>query len=174
MKRTNPARRATAAKSRTGHNNQKKKKKTASKQALSRPTALKRRAAKAKASSKSKSAAPQTVDQYFAAVPEPARAALQQIRAAIRSVVPSDSTEVISYKIPAFKHKKAIVWYAAFSNHCSLFPTAAVIEQFKDELSGFSTSKGTIHLPLDKSMPVELIKKIVRAGVLQSEEKMLG
>ncbi len=73
-----------------------------------------------------------------------------------------EATEIISYKIPAFKHKKVLVWYAAFANHCSLFPTAAVIEQFKDELKDFSTSKGTIHFPLDKPMPVDLIKKMVQ------------
>jgi uncharacterized protein YdhG (YjbR/CyaY superfamily) len=134
----------------------------------SKTSALTNRAAKTKAASKNK-AAPKTVDQYFAAVPEPARSALQQIREAIRSVVPPDSTEVISYKIPAFRHKKVLVWYAAFSNHCSLFPTASVIEAFKDELKGYSTSKGTVHFPLDKPMPVELIKKMVRARVAQSE-----
>ena len=114
---------------------------------------------------------PKTVDQYFAAVPEPARGALQQIREAIRSAVPPDATEVISYKIPAFKHKKVLVWYAAFANHCSLFPTASVIEAFKDELKGFSTSKGTVHFPLDKPMPVELIKRMVKARVEQSAGK---
>jgi uncharacterized protein YdhG (YjbR/CyaY superfamily) len=93
---------------------------------------------------------------------------LQQIRDAIRSVVPLEATEVISYKIPAFRHKKVLVWYAAFSNHCSLFPTAAVVERFKDELRGYSTSKGTIHFPLDKPIPVELIKKMVRARVAQT------
>ncbi|HET8892267.1 MAG TPA: DUF1801 domain-containing protein, partial [Candidatus Angelobacter sp.] len=107
-------------------------------------TALKRRTAKAK-TSKSKPAAPTTVDEYLAAVPEPARGALQQIRDAIRSVVPPEATEIISYKIPAFRHKKVLVWYAAFANHCSLFPTASVIEEFRDDLKGFSTSKGTIH-----------------------------
>jgi uncharacterized protein YdhG (YjbR/CyaY superfamily) len=55
------------------------------------------------------------------------------------------------------------------SNHCSLFPTAAVIETFKDELNVFSTSKGTIHFPLDKPMPVALIKKLVKARVAQTE-----
>jgi uncharacterized protein YdhG (YjbR/CyaY superfamily) len=118
-----------------------------------------------------KSAAPKTVDEYLAAVPEPTRSAMDKIRAAIRSVVPPEATEIISYKIPAFKHKKVLVWYAAFANHCSLFPTAAVIEAFKDELKGFSTSKGTIHFPLDKPMPVALIKKLVKARVAESESK---
>jgi uncharacterized protein YdhG (YjbR/CyaY superfamily) len=136
-----------------------------------RASAAKSRAAKAKASSKSRSVASQTVAAYFARVPKPARSALQQIRDAIRSVAPLEATEIISYKIHAFRHKKVLVWYAAFSNHCSLFPTAAVVERFKDELKGYSTSKGTIHFPLDKPIPVELIKKMVRARVAESESK---
>lgn len=118
-----------------------------------------------------KIAAPNTVDAYLAAVPEPARSAMNQIREAIRSVVPPDATEIISYKIPAFKHKKVLVWYAAFANHCSLFPTAAVVDAFKDELKGFSTSKGTIHFLTDKPVPVALIKKLVKARVGQTESK---
>src|SRR5262249_44183520 len=84
-----------------------------------------------------------TVEQYIAAANAAARPALKQIRAAILSVVPAESVEIISYQIPAFKHKKVLVWYAAFNEHCSLFPTAAVVGQFKDELRGYSTSKGT-------------------------------
>lgn len=118
-----------------------------------------------------KTAAPKTVDEYFAAVPEPARSALHQIREAIRSVAPPEAAEIISYKIPAFKHKRVLVWYAAFANHCSLFPTASVIEAFKDELQGYSVSKGTIHFPIDKPMPVELIKRLVKARVAESESK---
>jgi uncharacterized protein YdhG (YjbR/CyaY superfamily) len=116
-------------------------------------------------------ASSKTVDEYFAAVPEPARSAMDKIRAAIRSVVPAEATEIISYNIPAFKHKKVLVWYAAFANHCSLFPTAAVIEAFKDELNGFSLSKGTIQFPLNKPMPIALIKKLVKARMVQSERK---
>lgn len=104
---------------------------------------------------------PKTVNEYLARVPEPARSALNQMRAAIRSVAPAEATEILSYRIPAFKHKKVLVWYAAFSDHCSLFPTAAVIEKFKTELEGYTTSKGTIHFPLDKALPTALIKKIV-------------
>jgi uncharacterized protein YdhG (YjbR/CyaY superfamily) len=64
-----------------------------------------------------------------------------------------------------------LVWYAAFSNHCSLFPTAAIIEKFKNELKGFPTSKGTIHFPTDKPLPTALIKKLVKARVAQTESK---
>jgi len=130
---------------------------------------------KAKSSNRSLTAkgksAPKTVDEYFAGVPEPARSTLNKLRAAIRSAVPPGATETVSYRIPAFKYKGVLVWYAAFSNHCSLFPTAAVVEAFKKELRGFSTSKGTIHFPTDKPLPTGLVKKLVRARVTQIESK---
>jgi uncharacterized protein YdhG (YjbR/CyaY superfamily) len=109
------------------------------------------------------------VDEYIGAAPESARARLQQMRAAIRSAVPFDAIEIISYGMPAFRNKRVLVWFGAFSNHCSLFPTAAVIDMFKDELKSFSTSKGTIHFPMDKPLPTALIKKIVKARVAQSD-----
>ena len=115
--------------------------------------------------------APKDVDEYLAGVPEPARSALHKIRKAIRSAVPRKATETISYRMPAFKYKRVLVWFAAFSNHCSLFPTASVIEAHKDELKGFSTSKGTVHFPLDKPLPIALIKKLVKARVAQNESK---
>ena len=115
---------------------------------------------------------PKDVDEYLAGVPEPARSALNKLRAAIRSAVPPEATETISYRIPAFKYKgRVLVWFAAFSNHCSLFPTASVIEAFKNELKGFSTSKGTIHFPTDKPLPTALVKKLVKARVAQNEGK---
>jgi uncharacterized protein YdhG (YjbR/CyaY superfamily) len=114
---------------------------------------------------------PKNVDEYLAGVPQPARSTLNKIRAAIRSAVPSEATEVVSYGIPAFKHKGVLVWFAAFSNHCSFFPTASVIEAFKNELKGFSTSKGTIHFPTDKPLPAALVKKMVKLRVAQIESK---
>ncbi len=115
--------------------------------------------------------ASRTVDEYLAGVPEPARSTLNKIRAAIRSVVPPEATETISYRIPAFKYKGVLVWFAAFSNHCSLFPTASVVEAFKNELKGFTTSKGTIQFPTDKPLPTALVKKLVKARVAQIESK---
>ena len=115
--------------------------------------------------------APRNVDEYLASVPEPARSTFNKLRAAIRSAVPPEATETISYRIPAFSYNGVLVWFAAFSNHCSLFPTAAVIEAFKKELKGFSTSKGTVHFPMDKPLPIALIKKLVKARVAQKESK---
>jgi uncharacterized protein YdhG (YjbR/CyaY superfamily) len=118
-----------------------------------------------------RSGAPRTVDEYVAGVPEPARNTLEKMRAAIRSVVPRQSTETISYRMPAFRHNVVLVWYAGFANHVSLFPTAAVIQAFKDELAELKTSKGTIHFPTDKPLPIALIKRIVTARVAQVENK---
>jgi uncharacterized protein YdhG (YjbR/CyaY superfamily) len=114
---------------------------------------------------------PKTVDEYLVRVPEPARSTLNKIRATIRSTVPAGTEEVISYGIPAFKYKKVAVWYAAFSDHCSLFPTASVIDMFKDELTGHRVSKGTIHFPVDKPLPATLVKKMIKARLAQIEGK---
>jgi len=114
---------------------------------------------------------PKNVDEYLSGVPEPARSTLIEMRAAIRSVVPPAATETISYRMPAFKTKEVLVWFAAFSDHCSLFPTAAVIAALKKELKGFSTSKGTVHFPTNKPLPTALIKKLVKARVAHCESK---
>jgi uncharacterized protein YdhG (YjbR/CyaY superfamily) len=121
-------------------------------------------------------AAPKTVEEYLAAVPEPARSTLNKVRETIRSVVPAEATEVISYGIPAFKiegprHRGIVMWYAAFSDHCSLFPTASVIKAFEKELKDYKISKGTIHFPGDKPLPAALLKKMVKARLAEMESK---
>jgi uncharacterized protein YdhG (YjbR/CyaY superfamily) len=126
--------------------------------------------ARPRSAAKSKSA-PETVESYISKVPKASRAAFDKLRAAVRSAVPRDAEEVISYRIPAFRCDVVLVWFAAFADHCSLFPTASVIAKFKAELKGYSTSKGTIHFPLDKPVPVALIKRIVKARVAESRNR---
>ena len=111
------------------------------------------------------------VDRYIDAAPEPARAMLIKMQAAIRSTLPKDAVEVISYRMPAFRLKKVLVWYAAFQDHCSLFPTAAVMDQFRDQLAAYKTSKGTVQFPLNKPLPVALIKKLVMARLEKSRSQ---
>jgi uncharacterized protein YdhG (YjbR/CyaY superfamily) len=122
-------------------------------------------------SAEKRKGAPKNIDEYIAGLPEPARSTLTKIRAAIRSAVPPEATETISYRIPAFKYGEVLLWFAAFSDHCSLFPTASVIEAFNKELEGFSTSKGTIQFPTDKPLPAPPVKKLVKARVAQVESK---
>jgi uncharacterized protein YdhG (YjbR/CyaY superfamily) len=121
---------------------------------------------------KTAKAATKTVQEYLAGVPQPARGTLKKVRAMIRSVVPAGTTEDISYGIPTFKYQGSLVWYAAFKNHCSLFPgSMAVIRAFKNELTGYEVSKGTIHFPVDKSLPATLVKKIVKARLAEKAGK---
>src|SRR6516165_2280550 len=111
---------------------------------------------------------PETPDEYLAGTPEPARSTLEHIRKVIKSVVPKETTEVISYGIPMFKFNGMLVGYAAFKKHCSLFPTGSgVLDRFAKELKGYRTSKGTIQFPPDKPLPDALIKKIVKARIAE-------
>jgi len=112
------------------------------------------------------------VDEYIQDVPEPARSTLQKIRTIIRSAVPPETTETISYGIPMFKYRGALFGYAAFSKHCSLFPMgSSVIAAFKNDLKGYQTSKGTIRFPVDKPPPAALLKRLVKARIAQNELK---
>ena len=112
------------------------------------------------------------VDKYLAAVSEPARSTLNTVRATIRSAVPSQATESISYGIPVFKYKGALVWFAAFLKHCSFFPgSLAVMAAFKDELKDYQTSKGTIRFPVDKPLSATLVRKLVKARIAENERR---
>lgn len=124
---------------------------------------------KARTSPKSLSAAAD-VEAYLAKVPEPARTTLLKVRATIRSVVPPETTEALSYGMPAFRYKGALVAYAAFKDHCSFFPMqASLIDEMQDELKGYRTAKGTLQFPLDKPLAAGLLKKMVKARIAENE-----
>src|SRR5271166_2907424 len=122
---------------------------------------MKKRISRDPGSGTKSTAAPKNVDEYLAGVPEPARSSLEKVRAVIRSVAPPEATEVISYGIPMFKYKGMLMGFAAFSNHCSLFP-GALPEAFKKELNRF---------PADKPIPAPLVKKLVKARMAENENK---
>jgi uncharacterized protein YdhG (YjbR/CyaY superfamily) len=112
------------------------------------------------------------VESYLAACPEPHRTTLEKLRATIRSVVPKETTEAISYGMPSFRYKGGLVGYAAFKAHCSFFPmSGSLVEEFADELKAYKTAKGTIQFPVDKPLPAALVKKMVRARVAQNDAK---
>ena len=116
--------------------------------------------------------APKDVDEYLARVLEPARSTLQKVRAAIRSAVPPEATEAISYRMPTFKYKGPLLGFAAFPNHCGLYVMSpSVMEAFKNELKGFHTSKGTIRFPVDKPLSAALVKKLVKARIAENEHR---
>jgi uncharacterized protein YdhG (YjbR/CyaY superfamily) len=110
------------------------------------------------------------VDAYLALVPQPARTTLEKVRSTILSVVPAETTEGISYGMPAFRYKGALVGYAAFKDHCSFFPMqASLIDEMKDELKSYRTAKGTLQFPQEKPLPASLLKKMVKLRVAENE-----
>jgi uncharacterized protein YdhG (YjbR/CyaY superfamily) len=110
-----------------------------------------------------------TTDGYIASFTN-AQTSLQQVRQAIKEAAPQ-AQEVISYSMPAFKQKGILVWFAAFKNHIGFFPKVSAMEAFKEKLSGYQTSKGTIRFPLDKPIPVDLVKEIVKFRVKEDQSK---
>jgi uncharacterized protein YdhG (YjbR/CyaY superfamily) len=117
-----------------------------------------------------KSAEAETVDDYLERVPEEARSTLQKLRKTIKTAAPK-ADEVISYQMPMYKHHGMLVGFAAFKDHCSLFPGAKVMADHKDELKAYDTSKGTIRFPSNKPLPAALVKKLVRARIAENEAR---
>jgi uncharacterized protein YdhG (YjbR/CyaY superfamily) len=103
------------------------------------------------------------VDEYIAAQPEAAQAALKLVRSTLRRALPK-AEEVISYKIPAYKLDGGIVLYfAGWKQHYSLYPAGErMVAAFKNELAPYQLSKGTIRFPLSQPVPVKLIERIAR------------
>lgn len=104
---------------------------------------------------------PTTVDEYIALASPFVKEHLERMRITILQTAP-DALECISYEMPAYKQNGIIVYFGGFTKHVSLFPGPEAIIAFKDELAEYKTSGGTIRFPIDKRLPVTLIKKIVR------------
>ena len=114
------------------------------------------------------------VEAYLADVPEPAHSTLESVRRAIRAAVPAEASECISYGMPAFRYEGALVGYAAFKDHCSFFPmSASLLDDFPEDVKKYRTAKGTLQFPLDKPLPAALVKKLVRARVVQNQAKAM-
>ena len=111
------------------------------------------------------------VTAYIAAFPAPARAALTRVRSVIRRAVPA-AEELISYQIPAYKlHGRPVLFFAAWKEHYSLYPSnARLVAAFKDQLSQYEISKGTIRFPLSNGVPVTLIERIAKFRARQVME----
>ena len=112
-----------------------------------------------------------TVDEYLAAAPPDARAALLKLRGAIRAAAPK-ATEVIRHRMPTFKHRGGLVAFAAFKDHCSFFLMGtAVMAAHKRELTNCDTARGTIRFSADKPLPAALVKKLVKARIKENEAR---
>jgi uncharacterized protein YdhG (YjbR/CyaY superfamily) len=108
-----------------------------------------------------------SIDQYIATFPEETQKTLQELRATIKAAAP-DAEENISYQMPAFALKGNLVYFAALKNHIGFYPTPSGITAFKDELAKYEGSKGAVKFPIDKPLPLKLIKKIVKYRVAEN------
>jgi uncharacterized protein YdhG (YjbR/CyaY superfamily) len=120
-------------------------------------------------SPRTSSSRPTTIDAYLARLDEDQRGALQSLRATIRNAAPK-AEECISYGLPAFKQDGVLVAFGASAKHLSLFPmNGTTVGDFKKDLAGFSTSKGTIRFTPAKPLPASLVRKIVKARLKENK-----
>ncbi len=113
---------------------------------------------------------PTTIDEYISRCPEDVQPILFKIKAVIKESAPG-VVERISYQMPGFYLNGMLVWFGVHKQHIGFYPTGSGIEAFKEELSGYKSSKGAVQFPLDKPMPYELISKIVKFRVAENLKK---
>ena len=114
-----------------------------------------------------------SVDDYIAGQPQAVQQVLGRVRSTIRTALPR-AEEVISYRIPAYKlDGRAVIYFAGWKQHYSLYPAGErLVAAFKQELTGYTISKGTIRFPLDTPVPVKLIARIARFRASEQAERV--
>ena len=102
------------------------------------------------------------IDGYLAALDEPKRSTLEQLRESILEVVP-DAEQCLAYRMPAFQvHRKTVAGFAAFKDHLSYLPhSGSVLADLGDEVAGYEISKGSLRFAVDKPLPKRLVKKLI-------------
>ena len=110
------------------------------------------------------------VDEYISGFPEDVAKKLSQIRKTIRSAAPK-AEEIISYGIAGYKQDGVLIYFAGFTNHVSVYPAPRGAVEFKKELSAYKGGKGTVQFPLDRSIPLDLVKRITKFRLKENEAK---
>ena len=118
----------------------------------------------------SQKASPRSVTEYINSAPNQARKKLRELRACIRASAPG-ATEGLKWGMPAFSYHRILVTFAAFKHHIGFYPTPSAVKAFAKDLTKFATAKGSIQFPLEKSLPLPLIRKITAFRVRESLEK---
>jgi len=110
------------------------------------------------------------VDEYIAKTPKEAQHKLKELRATIREAAPT-AVERMSYGMPYYDYKGQLVYFRLAKAHIGLYVPPPVIEEHKSELKDYETAKATVRFPLDKELPIALIKKLVKARIKKNEAK---
>jgi uncharacterized protein YdhG (YjbR/CyaY superfamily) len=112
-----------------------------------------------------------SIDDYIAGFPPETQRPLREVRALIASLAP-DATETISYAIPTFDlNGRHLVHFAGFARHIGFYPIPSGIEAFKDELAVYKQGRGSVQFPLDKPMPMDLIRRIVEFRIAENRAR---
>ena len=117
-----------------------------------------------------KRAKPTTVTEYINAAPKEAQKKLREMRVAIKASAPG-ATESLKWSMPAYSYRRILVTFAAHKQHIGFYPTPPAVKAFAKELSRYETAKGSIQFPLDKPLPLSLIRKITAFRVRESVEE---
>jgi uncharacterized protein YdhG (YjbR/CyaY superfamily) len=117
-----------------------------------------------------KKARPKSITEYIDAAPKEAQKKLREMHAGIRKSAPG-ATESLKWGMPAFSYRRILVTFAAHKTHIGFYPTPSAVSAFAKELSKFVTAKGSIQFPLEKPLPLPLIRKITAFRVRESIEK---
>lgn len=110
---------------------------------------------------------PATVDEYIDTFPEPVRGKLVELRETIRAAAPA-ATEKISYGIPTFFLGGNLVHFAAFRKHVGFYPAPSAIAAFEAELAPYKRAKGSVQFPIDRPLPLDLVRRMVAFRVAES------
>lgn len=113
---------------------------------------------------------PNTIDEYIAQFPTGVQNILKEIRALVRECAP-DAEERISYGMPAFFLNGGLVWFAAYKTFIGFYPTTSGMDAFREEIEAYRGTKSALHFPLDRDMPYDLIRKIVKARMAENLKK---
>ncbi|MBE0683750.1 MAG: DUF1801 domain-containing protein [Anaerolineales bacterium] len=113
---------------------------------------------------------PNEIDKYIAAFPKEVQEILNKLRAAIREAAP-EAEETINYQIPTFTLNGNLVHFAGFKQHIGFYPTPSGMEKFKKELAIYQGAKGSVQFPIDKPLPLGLVKRIVKFRVAENLKK---
>jgi uncharacterized protein YdhG (YjbR/CyaY superfamily) len=111
------------------------------------------------------------VEKYISGFSGEVKLRMKNVRGVVLKCAPG-SVEEMAYGMPGYKlNGKPLVYFGAFKNHIGFYATPSGHKKFEKELDGYKQGKGSVQFPLDESLPIELIKKLVEFRVKENNAK---